>query len=133
MTTTTPTQALQRPAAVPYNASEASVMLTLRESHKGRKNGIKAKDLACATRHTERDLRTVISGLRERGEAIAGKPETGYFLAITKQEIDEHCAWLISRAMKSLRLVSRMQKTAIPELLGQMAIEYAPQEPTPTN
>ena len=70
----------------------------------------------------ERTLREVISAAREEGTAIVGTPETGYYIAVTAEELDECCRFLRSRAMHSLQIEARLRKVALPELLGQLRV-----------
>ena len=57
---------------------------------------------------------------------ICGKPETGYFIAETPQEIDKLCIrYLEARALHSLKLSSRLRKIPLPVLAGQLFINQA--------
>lgn len=70
---------------------------------------------------TERDVRHLISALREEGAHICGHPRHGYFIAATAEELRTYGTdFLRKRALHSLQLVSRMENIAMPELLGQM-------------
>lgn len=90
--------------------------------HQGRALGIPAKDLARELGLPPRRLRVLISAAREDGIAICGKPETGYFMPTTAEELQETCKFLENRAMHSLRKLSRMKRVALPVLLGQLLI-----------
>ncbi|MCW5657405.1 MAG: hypothetical protein KIT60_06860 [Burkholderiaceae bacterium] len=100
-------------------------LLNVMARHQGRERGIHAVDLARLCQIPERALRTLISALREEGIAICATPETGYYLAVTPEELQESCRFLHERAMKSLVLASRMQKISLPELLGQLKLNQA--------
>lgn len=89
----------------------------------GARNGITAKRLAQMLVVTERQLRTLITELRAEGMAICGTPEHGYFVAETPDELHETCAFLRSRALRSLYLESRLRKIPLAKLLGQMQLE----------
>jgi hypothetical protein len=83
------------------------------------------EQLAATTGMPGRALRDLVSELREQGIAICATPETGYYLAVTPEELHESCAFLHARAMRSLLLASRMQKISMPELLGQLKLNQA--------
>lgn len=100
-------------------------LLNLLAFHQGRESGINARDLANVAGVTERQLRTLIGELREEGIAICATPETGYYLAVTPEELQESCRFLHDRAMRSLLLASRMQKISLPDLLGQLKLNQA--------
>lgn len=71
----------------------------------------------------ERKVRELVSDLREQGVAICARPETGYFIAETAEELEESCRFLRARAMHSLVLESKLRKITLPELLGQLRLE----------
>lgn len=100
-------------------------MLNLLALHQGRERGIKCADLARVAGITEREVRKLVSALRQEGVAICAKPKTGYFLAVTPAELKESCAFLHARAMTSLVLASRIQQISLPELLGQLKLNQA--------
>lgn len=93
--------------------------------HQGREHGIRARDLARDLAIPPRQLRRLVSQAREEGFAICGRPESGYFMPVTAEELQESCDFLINRAMHSLRKASRMTKVSLPALLGQLAITQA--------
>ncbi len=92
------------------------------QRHIGAANGITAEALSHVIDAPERRLRQLVSELREEGVAICARPETGYFIAATPEELEECCAFLRSRAMHSLMLESRLRKIPLPDLLGQLRI-----------
>lgn len=100
-------------------------LLNLLSFHQGREHGITADALARVTGVTERGLRSLVSALREEGIAICATPETGYYVAVTPEELQESCKFLHDRAMRSLVLASRMQKISLPDLLGQLKLNQA--------
>lgn len=93
--------------------------------HQGRDRGIRCADLARLLGTTEREVRKNIVAARRQGVAICARPETGYFLAITPDELRESCKFLHDRAMSSLVQASQMQRISLPELLGQLFINVA--------
>ena len=100
-----------------------TALLNLFARHQGAAHGIKARDLAAQLGVPPRRLRLLISRCRdEDGVAICGHPSTGYYMACTPDELAASCAFLEHRALHSLRLLSRMKKVSLPDLLGQLKI-----------
>lgn len=100
-------------------------LLNLLAAHQGQDRGISAADLAQVAGIDERRLRSLISELRDAGTAICATPKTGYFLAVTPEELGESCKFLHDRAMHSLRRASQMQKISLPDLMGQLLLNQA--------
>lgn len=101
-------------------------LLNALSSHLGRDHGISASALAAELSVPTRQLRLLISRCREEdGVAICGHPSTGYYMACTPDELAESCAFLEHRALHSLRLLSRMKKVSLPELVGQLKLNQA--------
>ena len=90
--------------------------------HQGAARGISAKDLARRLGVTERGLRKLVTDAREQGIAICGRPNTGYFMPTTPDELQATCKFLESRALHSLRSLSRMRGVALPVLMGQLLL-----------
>ena len=97
----------------------AALVTQVLANHIGRANGIGEKALVLATGLTGRAIRSCIEQLRLEGRGICGKPNTGYFMAATAEELNETCEWMRSRGIKSLKQVSAMQRVAIADLIGQ--------------
>lgn len=96
--------------------------------HIGAANGVTARALVReivgdATDYHERQLRLLISELREQGAAICATPRRGYFIAQTGDELAECCAFLRSRALHSLRVEAQLRRIPLPTLLGQLTVE----------
>lgn len=98
--------------------------------HVGKANGVRIDRLVAEitglllpSEGNERKVREIVSELREQGVAICARPETGYFIAETPEELEESCQFLRSRAMHSLTLESKLRKIPLPELLGQLRLE----------
>lgn len=100
-------------------------LLNALAAHQGRATGIPAKELAAQLGVPMRQLRRLISKAREDGIAICGKPESGYFMPVTPEELHETCAFLEHRALSSLRKLSQMKRVALPVLLGQLLLNQA--------
>jgi biotin operon repressor len=103
----------------------ATDLLNLMSTHQGRDRGIGVDALARLCGVRERHVRALVSALREEGIAVCATPETGYYLAVTPEELQESCKFLHDRAMRSLVLASRMQKISLPDLLGQLKLNQA--------
>lgn len=103
-----------------------TALLNALSRHQGAKSGIGAKALAAELGVSPRILRKLISSCRdEDGQAICGTPSTGYYVAVTPEELRASCAFLEHRAMHSLRLLSRMKKVSLPALMGQLMLNQA--------
>jgi hypothetical protein len=92
-------------------------------NHMGKDAGVKARVLAQTLCMTPRRLRLLVSELREEGVAICGHPGTGYYIALSAEELEESCKFLHARALHSLHLESRLRKIPLPELVGQLRLE----------
>ena len=103
----------------------AAGLLNVLAFHQGREHGINAHQLAQVAGLNERQVRALVSELREEGIAISATPATGYYMAVTPAELQESCKFLHDRAMRSLLLASRMQKISLPDLRGQQRLNQA--------
>lgn len=102
-----------------------TALLNALSAHQGRDRGISARCLAEQLGVPPRRLRRLISAAREDGIAICAKPDSGYFVPVTPEELQETCVFLQHRAMHSLRKLSQMKKVALPTLLGQLMLNQA--------
>lgn len=100
----------------------ALLITELSTHHQGRARGIRCCDLARKLRVPERAVRLLVSEAREEGIAIVATPDTGYYVATTPEELEECCQFLEHRALHSLKLLARLRKTPLAELMGQMRI-----------
>lgn len=92
----------------------------LLERHIGRDRGITAAAIAQALGCPERTVRELITELRMDGRAVCGHPASGYFMAATKEELEETCAFLRSRAIHSLVLLAKLRHMPLADLVGQL-------------
>lgn len=111
---------------LPRQITPATVLAAL-QRRIGAANGMTAAQLVYAitdSGHTadERRLRQVIEQLRNEGHAICAHPAAGYYLAASADDINKTCAFLVGRAMTSLRQVSAMKHVALPDLYGQLGL-----------
>lgn len=70
-----------------------------------------------------RVLRKLITELRHEGIAICSKKSRsggGYWLASAGSELDDYCEDLKVEALKKLAIVSKLRRTTLPALIGQM-------------
>lgn len=95
-------------------------LLFVLSHHIGKGNGISVKLLALRFGVEERQIRKLVSALRNRGEAVCGTPAHGYYIAVDAEELQETCEFLRSRAMTSLKLESRLRKIPLVDLIGQL-------------
>lgn len=91
--------------------------------HIGRENGIGAAELARELGIPERRLRRLISAAIEGGAGIVGRPETGYYIPRTAEDVAEKIDLHRSRARHELRMASRLRKLVLPDLTGQMKLK----------
>lgn len=98
----------------------ALLLQVLATHHTGAAHGVGAAALATRLQCNERTLRSLISEAREDGTAIAGTPETGYFIAETAAELQACCSFLRSRAMHSLHIEAQLRRMPLADLLGQL-------------
>ncbi len=96
---------------------------TLLARHIGRDNGMTAEAIARELGVLPRDVRKLVTLLREEGIAVCGHPATGYYIAATPEELEETCQFLRSRALHSLTLESKLRHVPLPELLGQLRLK----------
>lgn len=95
-------------------------LLAFLQGFKGRAHGVTAQAIAFNLGCSERVVRQLITELREDGVAACGHPSTGYFIAETREEIEETCAFLRSRAMHSLVLEAKLRGMPLADLVGQL-------------
>jgi biotin operon repressor len=106
---------------------EARVLSVLR-SHRGRARAIRVDDLGRLIGTSGREVQEIVHRLRiEHGVAIAsaaGKP-AGYYLVETTAELEQCYHEHRSKALSTLAAMAALRRVALPELLGQLAIEVA--------
>lgn len=73
-----------------------------------------------STEAHERQLRTIITQLRDNGLHVCAHPSNGYYLARNDAELNEACEFLYERAMTSLRQIAAMKRISLPDLRGQL-------------
>jgi hypothetical protein len=113
-----------------YNAVKSSVQ-TLLTRHIGPGNGIGMGELYHAATgkpwanriNDTRVLRKIITELRRDGAAICSDVANGYYLAQTAEDLSAHCGRLRKSALKKLALEARLRRIALPDLVGQIALE----------
>ena len=94
----------------------------LLQGHIGRERGVTAEALAARLDCSRRHVRKLVTELREDGRALCGHPDAGYFIAATREEIEETCAFLRSRAMRSLVLEAKLRGLPLADLVGQLRL-----------
>lgn len=97
-------------------------LLRLLGAHVGAETGITAEALAEALGVNKREVRHLVTQLREQGIAVCGHPRTGYFIAANAEELQATCAFLRSRAMCSLALEAKLRNVPLADLLGQLRL-----------
>lgn len=100
-----------------------TLLAALLQHHIGRTKGVSVHYIAGALSCSPRVVRWLVTELREDGVAVCGKPDTGYFIAETRDELEETCAFLRSRAMHSLVLESKLRGMPLADLVGQLHLK----------
>jgi hypothetical protein len=54
---------------------------------------------------------------------VCGHPATGYFIASNREELEETCQFLRSRAMHSLVLEAKLRGLPLADLVGQLRLK----------
>lgn len=65
-----------------------SQLLTLLSRHVGAQNGLTAAQISSHLNIPMRRVRSLVSDLREEGTPVCGKPNTGYYIAATLEELE---------------------------------------------
>jgi hypothetical protein len=70
-----------------------------------------------------RDLRLLVTQLRNSGEPICSTTGGGYFLASTGSELEDYCHALKQQALRKLRIVSNLKKVSMANLCAQIELD----------
>jgi len=80
-------------------------------------------------------IRTLITAVRQQGRAIAStcaKSGGGYYIPRAGSELDEYCNRMLHwPALRKLTMEAKIRKVSLPELIGQMSINFEAQPPSP--
>ena len=104
-------------------ANRTDLLILMSRYYKGAMNGATAQTLALSLDCDARQVRHLVTELREDGIAVCGHPRTGYYIAATAEELEQTCQFLRSRALHSLHLESKLRHVPLPELLGQLRLK----------
>jgi hypothetical protein len=99
-------------------------VLNALEGAKTESLGLSCRALSLAVGAPGREVRYAVTALREGGVPICGTPRTGYFIARTAEELAETLNFLRARAMHSLKIEAGLRRMSLPQLLGQMQMEW---------
>lgn len=102
------------------NASQLLQLLALH--HTGHENGITCETLAFRLGISERDVRTLVTELRQDGHAVCAHPATGYFIARDDNELQTTIRFLTDRALKSLLIAAQLKRMPLADLVGQLRL-----------
>lgn len=75
-----------------------------------------------------RKLRAIITELRQEGVPVCSdmsKEGGGYYLAAAGGELEAYCRKLRIKALKILRLEAVLRNMTLPELIGQLSLNFA--------
>jgi len=125
-------------------AADRQRLLTIMEFHRGRRYSLGMAELyrqvygvTVAHKINEtRRLRGLIRSLQQEGIPIlssCGAADGGYWLAETPEELAEFCRKEHGKALGILIKESRIRRIALPELLGQLALELKEKEALATD
>ena len=109
---------------------DKSAVVAALSRHIGEERGVHIEPLVAEILGTserdpgaERRVRAIVSALREEGTAVCAHPAVGYFIAENDDEVRRYYTdWMMSRAMHTLRIISRVTKIAVPDLVGQLKL-----------
>ncbi len=104
-------------------ANKTDLLTIMSRYYTGARNGITAHMIAIWLDCDERQVRHLVTKLREDGIAVCGHPKTGYYIAATPEELEATCQFLRRRALHSLALESKLRHVPLPELLGQLRLK----------
>ncbi|NCJ05182.1 hypothetical protein GS597_01335 [Synechococcales cyanobacterium C] len=115
---------------------KAEQVLSLLSDCRGSANGIRMSDLCellCGRQNPglQREVRELITVLREQGWPICSHPSVGYFWANSPEDLEQTIEFLRGRAMTSLRQISRLRRVALPLLSGQQELSLGQEPLTP--
>lgn len=112
-------------------------LLIVMASHNGKEKGVHITALQAEMNRVERgfnvqfeqrQIRFAIEALRDEGHHICGRPNDGYYIADTTEELEETCDFLLSRSLGTLKRVAAMKKISVPDLYGQLNLLLEAQE-----
>lgn len=108
--------------------NKAQVLAEL-QLHNGREQGIHIRDLVARITGSllggdaeERKVRKLIEELRRDKNPICAHPDTGYYMAANKRELDETCAFLLARADTTVAQVAAMKNREAPDLYDALGV-----------
>ena len=98
----------------------------------GRESALKASDLVEQITNlrtspgAERRLRQIVKRLRLDGYPVCAHSDCGYYWARTPEDLKKACDFLRGKAMSSLQQITKLNRLALPPLVGQIEIVPAP-------
>jgi hypothetical protein len=108
--------------------NKAQVLAQL-QLHNGRAEGIHIRDLVARITNSllcgdaeERRVRKLIEELRRDKYPICAHPDTGYYMAANRRELDETCAFLLARADTTVAQVAAMKNREAPDLYDALGV-----------
>lgn len=113
-----------------------AVLVALQVHCRGSENGLSGRDLVThicnrSSPSLERKLRSVVQELIEYGHPIGSISDLGYYWITSPEELGRVCKWHYSRAISSLRRVSKLKKLALPPLVGQLTLPVGSEPQVP--
>lgn len=112
-------QLVPQPARI---SPKAAMLLAYLAGHIGAANGVTVAQIAIWLNWRPREVRHLVTELREHGHALCGHPKTGYYIAASADELEVTCGFLTRRALHALRLVALLRRMPMQDLLGQLKL-----------
>jgi hypothetical protein len=112
-------------------------VLELLQRHVGRDQALRPAEIVelITSRRADpsatRRLRKCIQDLRNQGWPIAAHPSAGYWWPGSAADMEAALRFHWSRAMASLRQISRIKRFGLATLVGQVALPVEPSPPAP--
>jgi len=109
--------------SLPMTAEEKAIWSAI-EPHQGKGSEIQVNALAQRLAMPERRVRQVVSHLVNTHAKPVGSNGNGYYVAVTKDEVEAICASLRHRGIMILLRCARFQRATLHEVFGQAYIEF---------
>lgn len=108
------------------------VILGILGSHEGKGFAISGKDLVekvntydpQVLRVSEREIRATMKHLTTQHGYAIGSNHSGYFMAVSSQEIDEVAKYYEGYGLSSFFVASKLKKIEMREYLGQLSMKF---------
>jgi len=107
------------------SAANKTALVALLEKHVGLELAITSTAISGALDCDEHLVHILAAELREDGIAVCWHQERGYFIAAIPAELEEACAALRSRAMRTLAVEAKLRHIPLPRLIDLLWLKGA--------